>query len=154
MATAAAFDRAVLEALALMPPDTVIQVSLRAGDLVHVLEERHTAAAPQSLTTQQAASLFGYAADRWKRWARGGRIAGAWQDARGGSWHLPRASCEAHIRQLQGRGGTSALTPSAHRSPAHRRPRGPRNHRASSPAARAGDVIAIEEARATPARTP
>lgn len=102
MSAALPLSDGLLQALALLPPDTAVTVTVAAGALVRALEIR--AGGPEVLSSKQAATLLGYSADQWKRWAAEGAIAGAWQDSPGAPWHLPRAACEAHIGRLQQRG--------------------------------------------------
>lgn len=130
-------DRATLAAIAQLPPETPIQVTLRAGDLTRALELR-AATGPEVLSAKEAARRFGYAAERWRRWCERGLIAGAWQDAEGGPWRLPRASAEAHLRQLQSRGAraTGDAQPAAHAP--RRKPHGPRRKARQSGAAGSG----------------
>lgn len=96
----------LLSALAYLPDDAVLTLSVRKADLLAALEAR--AGGPRVFSTSQAAEFLGYTVQRWRRWAAAGVIEGAWQDE-GGRWRLPRASCEAHLEKLQ-REGSSAET--------------------------------------------
>ncbi|HEX7089639.1 MAG TPA: helix-turn-helix domain-containing protein [Longimicrobiales bacterium] len=91
----------LLSALAYLPDDAVLTVSVRKKDLLAALEAR--AGGPRVFSTAQAAEFLGYTVQRWRRWAQAGVIAGAWQDE-GGRWRLPRAACEAHLERLQREG--------------------------------------------------
>jgi D-alanyl-D-alanine carboxypeptidase len=92
-----------LAAIAALPDDAKITVSIEKADFVRALERRGAGGA-DVVDTLTAASTLGYTADRWRRWCAAGRIAGAWQDAKGGSWRMPRASCTAHLAQLRQQG--------------------------------------------------
>lgn len=119
----------IVALIAALPDGVQLTLSVSKADLVHALERRDADPAPANLDTRQAAARYGYTAERWRRWAEAGKIAGAWQDAPGGSWHLPLAACEAHIRALQHRGRTPAGR-SAPVVPSPRSvPRGPRRSR-------------------------
>jgi hypothetical protein len=111
-----------LGALAHLPDDAQITITVRKADLAKALETR--AGGPLIMTTTQAAHILGYTPERWRRWAQSGAIPGAYQNSEEGAWHLPRGACEQHIANL-GRRGTKrqpSLVPIA--SPT-RRPRGP-----------------------------
>ena len=123
-----------LAALAALPDDTKITFSIEKGDLARALGRTNVAA--DVIDTDVAALQLGYTADRWRRWCKAGKIAGAWQDAVGGSWHMPRESCTRHLASLQQRG---TKPPAVHPIPSERRqPRGPR---------RAAHTLAGEPAR-------
>lgn len=96
----------LLDALAGLPDDAQVTVTVRKGDLVRALETR--VGGPALLTTRQAASAFGFSGEQWKRWAEQGRIEGAWKVDQRGHWRLPRAGCEAHLRTLLRQGHTPA----------------------------------------------
>jgi len=118
-------------ALAHLPDDAQVTISIRKADLVKALEQR--AGGPAVLTTTQAAKGLGYTAERWRRWAVDGVVDGAYQDAAEGPWHLPRVSCEAHIARLAETGAkrarrSSTVVPIALRSV----PRGPWKGKAGS----------------------
>lgn len=91
----------MLAAIAHLPDDAQVTVSVRKGDLMKAVEDR--AGGPEVMTTGQAAKIFGYNAERWRRWAEAGAIEGAYQDADQGPWRLPRESCARHARSLQRR---------------------------------------------------
>ena len=93
----------LLRALAYLPDDAVLTVSVRKADLLAALEAR--AGGPRVFSTSQAAEFLGYTVQRWRRWAAAGVIEGAWQDE-GGRWRLPRAACEAHLERLQREGSS------------------------------------------------
>jgi hypothetical protein len=92
----------LLALLSFLPEDAQLAVGIRKSDLLRAIERRN--GGPTTIDTKQAAALLGFTSDRWRRWAEGGLISGAWQDAPRAPWHLPRAACEAHIRALQQRG--------------------------------------------------
>ena len=105
--------------LAHLPEDAKVTVTVTLADWLRAREA--TRGGPAVLTTKQAADTFGYSPERWRRWAESGRVAGAWQDGRGGPWRLQRTACEAHLRSLTKRAarvvpprspaeGTPALT--------------------------------------------
>jgi hypothetical protein len=52
--TAADLDRAVLEALAQLPPDANVTVTLRAGDVVRALEQRSASLPPDPANPRDA----------------------------------------------------------------------------------------------------
>jgi hypothetical protein len=135
----------VLALLAALPDGAQLTITVSKADLVRAIE-RSGDAAPENLDTRQAADRFGYSAERWRRWAEAGQLAGAWQDARGGSWHLPSASCGAHIRELQRRGRAAVVRGARPESSTRSVPRGPRRPRTPRPTP---DTISIETARAT-----
>lgn len=92
----------VLAALGFLPPESTVTISVSVQDLRVALEKQ--AGGPDVMTAELAALHVGRTAEFWRRAAAAGEIAGAWQDAKGGPWRLPRAACEAHIRALQHRG--------------------------------------------------
>lgn len=141
----------VLSALRYLDADTEVTISVRVGDLQQALEAKAGAlgGGPETLDAKQASARFGYAPERWRRWCEKGRIVGAWQDATGGPWRLPRASCEELIRQLQGRAPTKLATPTVPQSRSPRRqPRGPRKKSVTTRSSE-NSVIPLEDARST-----
>jgi hypothetical protein len=92
-----------LAAISALPDDAKITLSIEKRDLMRALERRG-GGGPDIIDTERATSDFGYTADRWRRWCAAGNIPGAWQDAPGGSWRMPRASCEAFIAELRAHG--------------------------------------------------
>jgi hypothetical protein len=135
--------------LSALPEGAQLTISVSKADLLRALEQV-TEAGPANLDTRQAAERFGYTAERWRRWAEAGTLAGAWQDARGGSWRLPLASCETHIRDLQRRGRTAVVRGADAETSSRSVPRGPRRSRSARPNA----AIPIETARATRSQAP
>ena len=115
----------VLAALAFLPPDTSITITVTVAELREAIEAR--AGGPQLLTAELAADHLGRTPEFWRRAAASGEISGAWQGTERGRWQLPREACEAHLRSLQHRGRKAR--PSVPR-PAFPfdagRPRGPR----------------------------
>lgn len=93
----------VLVALRFLDPDAQVTISVRVADLQRALEAK--AGGPQVMTAEQAAEHAGRTPEYWRRQAKAGRIPGAWQDAEGGPWRLPRPACEAHLRSEQGKRG-------------------------------------------------
>ncbi len=136
-----------LSFLALLPADAQLTLTVRKSDLMRALDQ-HTVAEPENLDTKKAAAHFGYSMDRWRRWAEHGKISGAWQDARGGSWHLPFASCETHIRELQRRGRTALVRGNGSESSSRSLPRGPRAIRTQRLEKQANEADPVPEARA------
>lgn len=94
----------IVAAIALLPDDAQVTLTVRKADLVAALQRR--AGGPAVMTTTQASQIHGYTDERWRRWAVAGVIVGAYQDAKGGPWHLPRTSVESHIAALAQRGAT------------------------------------------------
>lgn len=92
----------LVQVLAHLADDAQVTISIRKADLVKALEAR--AVGSSFFTTIQASRLIGYTRERWRRWAAAGVLEGAYQERSDGIWHLPRASCEAHIALLQRRG--------------------------------------------------
>lgn len=137
----------VVSLLALLPSDAQLTITVCKADLLRVLDEAR-GAGPENIDTKRAAARLGYSADRWRRWAEQGKIAGAWQDARGGSWHLPFASCEAHIRELQKRGRATLVRGARTESSSRSLPRGPRSSRIQRIEREAARAIPIEAPRA------
>lgn len=110
-----------LAALAHLPDEALVTISVRKGDLVSALEMQ--AGGPEILDCAQAAAVFGFLPARWRRWAAEGAIEGAFKESEKGSWRLPRVGCEAHIRGLKRRSSSArAQRPSTRRVP---RVRGP-----------------------------
>lgn len=120
--------------LAMLPDDAQLTITVRKADLLKALEHR-TDLGPENLSTAQAALRYGYSAERWRRWADAGQLEGAWQDARGGSWHLPLAVCERHIRTLQALGRTAVVRGASAVPSSRSVPRGPRRSRSDRPSA-------------------
>jgi hypothetical protein len=118
-----------LAAIAALPDDAKITLSIEKRDLVRALERRD-GGGPDIVDTEQASTTFGYTADRWRRWCKAGSIPGAWQDAAGGSWRMPRTSCEAFLHELRSRG-----TKPSHPAPVLNRERPRRGPRPTHPAA-------------------
>lgn len=114
----------VLVALRFLDPDAQVQISVRVGDLQKALEAK--AGGPQVLTAEQAEEHVGRTSEYWRRQAKAGRIAGAWQDSEGGPWRLPRAACEALLRSAQAKRVRSRATPDVTALFAGTRARGPR----------------------------
>ena len=134
---------AVASLLALLPDDAQLTITVGKADLLRALDEG-SGANPEHIDTKRAAARLGYSADRWRRWAEQGRITGAWQDARGGSWRLPFASCEAHIRELQKRGQAALIRGTRSASSSRSLPRGSRSARNQRIAREARRAIPIE----------
>ena len=132
--------------LALLPSDAQLTITVSKADLLRALDES-AGADPEHIDTKRAAARLGYNADRWRRWAEQGKIPGAWQDARGGTWHLPFASCEAHIRSLQRRGHTALIGGARSESSSRSFLRGPRSFRTQRLATQATEAEPAEEAR-------
>src|SRR5690348_5506074 len=91
----------VLTALRFLDADAQVTISVRVGDLQKALEAK--AGGPSFLTAEQAEEHVGRTAEFWRRAAKAGKIDGAWQDAAGGPWRLPREACERHLVTLQRR---------------------------------------------------
>jgi hypothetical protein len=91
----------VLLSLRFLDENAQITISVRVGDLQKALEAK--AGGPLVLTAEQAAQFVGRTPEYWRRAAKRGAIAGAWQDKGKGPWRLPREVCEAHLRQQQQR---------------------------------------------------
>lgn len=91
----------LLSALTFLPDELTITVSVSVRELRAALEAK--AGGPRVLTAEQAAQHVGRTADYWRRAAKRGELAGAWQDSEHGPWRLPREACEAHLRNAQHR---------------------------------------------------
>lgn len=118
--------RDALGALALLPDDVSVTITVRKADLVAALTDR--SGGPLIFSTGQAAKHLGYSAEQWRRWAQAGSIDGAYQDVEGGSWHLPRTACETHLAGVRRRGEarrTKTLALISPAQPQRNRPRGP-----------------------------
>lgn len=110
------------QALAALPEDACVTVTVRVADLRAALEER--TGGPAELTTKQAAERLGRSPDFWARSAERGDIVGAYRHGARGPWRLPREACAAHLRRLaQGRGAER---------PVESRARGPRSQGAKA----------------------
>lgn len=131
-------ESVALQLLGLLPPEAPIVVTLRAGDLVGVLQQRLQTGA-RIITTEQAAEAFGYTEDRWRRWAGSGKIEGAYQHSEGAPWRLPRAACEQLLSRLK---GERIARKAKHRA------RGPRRRSVPEvlPSSRT-DIVSIDDAR-------
>lgn len=73
-----------------LPGDALVPVSW-------VREQLRENGVPEEVTTAEAAEHFGRSAKWWQRQAS--EIPGAYKD--GAGWHLPAASCRAHLARLQ-----------------------------------------------------
>lgn len=115
----------IVRAMGVLPDEAEITVSLRVRDLRDALTAR--ANGPEIMSAEQAAQHFGYTPERWRRWAKAGRIEGAYQESRGGPWHLPRSGVESHIRRVQRSASTRPAVVMPLPLTEHRRgvPRGP-----------------------------
>jgi hypothetical protein len=89
----------LVAALAFLDDDAQVQISVRAADLRAALEAK--SGGPSVVTAEQAALHVGRTPEFWRRCAKAGKIAGAWQDSEHGPWRLPRSACEAYLRSLQ-----------------------------------------------------
>ncbi len=108
------------EVLALLDPDTVLSVQVRAGDLMAALQRQ--AGGPDELSTSQAAEYIGRTPKWWRQQCEAGGIAGAYLDEVG-KWRLPNAAARAYLSILStGRAKSTRNTP---RTKSIRR--GPRN---------------------------
>lgn len=90
----------ILGAIAHLPDDAQVTISVRKADLARALEEH--GGGPETLSTAQAAKHLGWTSRNWRDWADQGKIAGAWRDDVG-RWRLPRRSCEEHVARLRNR---------------------------------------------------
>lgn len=95
----------VLAALGFLGPDAMLTITVRADDLRGALEAK--GGGPQIMTAEQAAQWHGRTAEYWRRAAKRGAVAGAYQDAAAGPWRLPREACAAHLRNRQARRATT-----------------------------------------------
>ena len=91
----------LVAALAFLDADAEITIAVRVADLRAALEAK--AGGPAVVTAEQAAMHIGRTPEFWRRAAKDGKIAGAWQDSAHGPWRLPRAACEALLRTMQHR---------------------------------------------------
>ena len=98
----------LVAALAFLDDDAEITLSVRVADMRAALEAK--AGGPSIVTAEQASLHVGRTPEFWRRCAKSGKIAGAWQDSAHGPWRLPRAACEAYLRSLQ-RKRTHAVIP-------------------------------------------
>lgn len=94
----------LIAALAILPDDAMVTITLRKADLLRALDI--TSDAPEILSTAQAARMLGYTTRRWREWAVAGQIEGAWQDD-DGRWRLPRRACERWIARRATHGRTA-----------------------------------------------
>lgn len=117
----------VLVALRFLDPEAQVTISVRVGDLQRALEAK--AGGPQVVTAEQAAEHVGRTPEYWRRQAKAGRIPGAWQDAAGGPWRLPRPACEAHLRSEQAKRSRTRTGPDVSPLFSGAQARGPRQHR-------------------------
>lgn len=99
-------NSSLVQALRFLPSDALVSVSVTVRDLQTALEAQ--AGGPLSMTCEQAATHLGRTPDFWRRASRAGEIAGAYQDATSGPWHLPRTSCESLLDALSRRAVPSA----------------------------------------------
>lgn len=88
------------QVLAELPADTRV----RAGWVLDRLDDAPAFRPPDVLSTTQAARWLGKSPKWWRSAADTGRLEGAWQDAEGGPWNLPVASCRAYLAVLQQHG--------------------------------------------------
>ena len=89
----------ILDALAHLPDDAAVTVTLRVSELREALSARSPL---RLLTTGQAASELGYSGDTWRSWAEAGKIEGAYRDeGDDGMWRLPLGACEDHLERLR-----------------------------------------------------
>lgn len=114
----------ILATLRFLDADAQVTISVRVGDLQKALESK--AGGPQIMTAEQAAQWCGRTSEHWRRQAKAGRIAGAWQDAPGGPWRMPRQSVEAVLRSEQQQRGRTRSTPDVTPLFTGARARGPR----------------------------
>jgi len=158
--------RETIAALAALPDDAQVTLTLRKRDLLHALQARDVG--PDVLTTKQAAKRYGYEADTWRRWAEGGSIDGAYQHAAGAPWRLPRAACEAQLARVRARGQPPAGRPAGGAAdvppvdaghgrvpPANRsRARGPRQPKGTATVVRTDGSRAAKNAARSPTSSP
>ena len=92
----------VAQALAQLPDDTRISVTVGGGDLT-IQDLRRGFSAPNKLilTTTEASDLLGYSPEMWQKWAKADEVPGAWQDGPGGIWRLPYEGCVRKVRREQ-----------------------------------------------------
>jgi hypothetical protein len=99
--------RDLVSALAFLDDDAQVTVSVRVADLRAAIEAK--AGGPVVLTAEQASAHIGRTPEFWRREAKRGKIAGAWQDSAHGPWRLPREACEALIRTMQHRRASAVI---------------------------------------------
>lgn len=78
-------------------PNDPVTVSLPADAFRRALQM--ALGGPEIMSTSQAAAVFGWSAKRWRGWAEGKRVAGAWQE-KNGDWRLPRDGCRMLVAQM------------------------------------------------------
>ena len=89
----------LLDALAELPDDAAVTVTVRVSELRAALNTRNPR---RLLTTGQAAAELGYSPDTWRTWAETDRIEGAFRDEGSeGTWRLPLGACEEHLEHLR-----------------------------------------------------
>lgn len=84
----------LVELLPHLPEDADLQLSVSVADLRQAYESAK--GGPDLLSTRQAADYIGYTPKRWRRWAKEGKIDGAYQDEKD-RWRLPNQACRAFI---------------------------------------------------------
>lgn len=84
----------LLEALHYLPDDHPVEVRVPAGELREALSRSN--GGPELLSTRQAAEYIGFTPKRWRRWAKDGKIDGAFQDEKD-RWRLPNEACRVFI---------------------------------------------------------
>lgn len=84
----------LLKALPYLPEDHPVQLQVPAGKLREALNRAN--GGPEILSTSQAAELLGWTTKRWRRWAKDGKIEGAFQDEKD-CWRLPNEACREFI---------------------------------------------------------
>src|SRR5688500_18805889 len=91
----------LVAALAFLEDDAEITISVRVADVRAALVAK--SGGPSVVTAEQASVHVGRSPEFWRRAAKDGKIAGAWQDSAHGPWRLPRQACEQYLRALQQR---------------------------------------------------
>ena len=81
------------DVLAMLDPNTILSVQVRAGDLLAAVQRQ--TGGPEELSTSQAAQLIGRTSAWWRDQASAGRIEGAYMDEVG-KWRLPNAAARAY----------------------------------------------------------
>lgn len=105
----------LLEALAALPADAQLTISVSVSDLRAALSRSEGKIV---LTPREAAAEFGWTPRHWQKLAASGQLAAAWQDGGNrGRWRLPREACARYVQQLM---------QAEARGEQARKPRGPR----------------------------
>lgn len=85
------------EALETLPDSMRCSLQIGTGDFT-IKDLRDYLARPEVISTADAHRRWPrYSESTWRKWAREGKLEGAWRDEAGGPWSLPVAGCQAWL---------------------------------------------------------